>query len=169
MAVSTVQKSNVSGSIQLAIGVSTLDLLYDRGDVAIGPLQARLNSVNAVARRGRFLGLVHGDRIYPTINFSAWITQFSEATGTGDLIDFVLNKDAYSALVSLGGANTPYTFDLSYTVEGTDFGDAADHTFTCHDVHAQLNFTESAEGLQLAFSGTMYGEFTGDIDIDEIA
>lgn len=169
MAVSTIQKSNVSGSLSFAVGATTLLLAYEKGDLSLSDLHHVLNAVTPVERRGKFQGLVHGARVYPTFTFSAWVTQFSEAAAPGDLIDWVLHKDAYSALVSTIGQGLPFTSDLTYTVEGTDFGDAADHTFTMHDVYCMLNYSEAAEGLTLSVSGTVYGEFTGDIDIDEIA
>lgn len=169
MAVSTIQKSNVSGSLSFAVGATSLALLFDKGDLNIADLHAVLNAVAAVERRGKFQGLVHGARVYPTFTFTAWITQFSEATGTGDLIDWVLRKDAYSALVSTIGQGLPFTSDLTYTLEGTDFGDSADHTFTMHDVYLSCSYAEAAEGLTLSVSGTVYGEFEGDIDIDEVA
>lgn len=169
MAVSAIQKSNVSGTITMVNGATTLAAAYDRGDLTIGPLKAVLNQNNPVERRGRFVGLVTGARIYPQLSFSAWLTQFAEASAPGDLIDWILNKDAYSALTSTLGSGTPYTSDMTYKVEGTDFGDAADHTFTTHDVDWTLdNYTETDSGLFIQISGTIYGELSGDIAIDEI-
>jgi hypothetical protein len=165
VAVSQYVKNNTSGLITLLVGATTLDLAYDQGNFQLTGIAAVLNERLPVERRGRFVNLVHGNRTYPQLTFNCWLTQFAEASAPGDAIDWILHKDAYSAITPTWGAGLPWASDLRYTMEGTDFGDASDHTFTCHDVDYSADISEGADGVQLSITGTVYGEIDGDIDV----
>jgi hypothetical protein len=134
-----------------------------------------LNERVAIERRGQFINLAHGARSYPTVSFSCWFTEFGDSgTAPGNILTFLQRTtgSAYASNVStLGsGAKVPYTVDVTYTIEGTDWGDSADHTFTLHDVDFSIDsFTEAPEGCSIALTGTIYGEIDGDLEMDEIA
>ena len=169
MAVSLKHKNNTNASITLVAGATSLLLTLDRGDFSLSGLGHNLNEVIPVERRGKRVGLVTGARRYPTFSFTSWVTQFAAAADPGDLLDFALQKDAYSALVSTLGAGCPFTSDLTYGLEGTDFGDAADHSFTLHDCYYVLDLAEGADGITASVSGTVYGEITGDIALAQVS
>ena len=170
MAVSTKPKGNTSGTLKYVDGTAMtpveLTSSFERGDFKVTGLQAGgdLNEVTPVQRRGVFVGLIKGARTFPQLSWSCWVTQFTEASGTGTDADFLLQQGAYSGNVSTSGTGCPYTIDIDYTVEGTDFGDSADHNVVFADFHADtVDYEEGADGNFLAVSGTVYGAITGDL------
>lgn len=178
MAVSGFVKTNVSGAITLLDGAATpveLTLAFDRGDLSLSTLKEVLNEDVAIERRGRFINSAHGARVYPSISFSCWISAFQDSgVAPGNILTWIQRtaSSAYASLVStLGtGSSVPFACDLRYTLEGTDFGDSADHTFTCNDVQLQIDsFTEAAEGLSVAISGMVRGGITGDLAMAQVA
>lgn len=172
MAVSTVYKTAIDGSIKLLDGTSgtplEITLSYDNGDFSCGPLKDVLNEDVAFERRGKFMGVRAGARIYPTGSFTATMTQFSDATA-GTLADFLLRNGNYSAAVStLGSTAEIYTVDIELTVEGTDHGDAADHTMTLEDCSVRIDSFSEGEPNSFSISFTCYGAITGDLAADEL-
>ena len=175
MAVSGFVKTNVSGSISLADGTGTpltLALLFDRGDLQVTGIKEVLNEDVAIERRGNFINAAHGNRTYPQLSFSSWISQFQAAADPGDIVDWILRQGAYSAAVSTLGAGSkvPFASDVTYNLEGTDFNDSADHDFTLHDVQFNgFDFQESESGLFVSISGIVRGEIDGDLTAAEYA
>lgn len=176
MSVSGFVKTNVSGTIALADGTGTpvtLTLAFDRGDLTVGPLMEVLNEHVYIERRGQRVNVAHGNRVYPQVSFSAWITAFQDSgSAPGDLLTFLLRtaSSAYASNVSTLGSGTkvPYAVDVTYTLEGSDFGDSGDHTFTLHDCLFSIDsFTEAAEGCSISVSAQVFGPITGDIALDE--
>lgn len=179
MAVSGFVKTNTCGAIALADGTSptpvSLTLAFDRGDLSLSNLAPVLNERVVIEARGKFKNLAYGARQYPTVSFSCWVSAFQDSgTAPGNILTF-LQRTAGSAYASndgtLGtGSKIPYTVDVTYTLEGTDWGDSADHTFTLHDVDFSIDsFTEASDGCNVSLTGTVYGEITGDLKMDEIA
>jgi hypothetical protein len=171
MAVSEYAKTDIHGSITLSDGTGTpvtLALSYDMGDLSITGLAEKLNEVTAIQRRGKHVSLAHGARTYPSVSFSAIMTQFTEASAPGTLADFILRRAAYSANISTTNAGGVYTIDIVLTIEGTDFSDAADHTVTLTDVACTLDFAEGAPN-SFSISGQVYGAVTGDLATTEIS
>ena len=166
-------KTSVSGSLQLRDATATpvtLDLAFDRGDLVVGPIKEVMNEDVVIERRGRFVNVAHGSRIFPTSSFSAWFSKFQASNVPGAISDWVLRQGPYAALVStLGsGPKVPFASDAIYTIEGSDFGDSADHTFTLHDVQWTIDsFTEANEGCFFSLSGVVRGEIDGDLTAAE--
>jgi hypothetical protein len=174
---SGIVKTNVSGSFTLSDGTSpaavTLVASFDRGDFALSGFKQILNEDVAVERRGKFVSVAHGNRMYPSVTFSFWVDGFaSSGSAPGTEIEFLMKDGAYASNAStLGtGADVPYAIDIIYTLEGTDFGDSADHTFTLSDVQiTDVSYTEAAEGNSVTVTGTVRGAITGDIAAAQIA
>lgn len=176
-------KTNVSGQISLADGTGTpvtLTLVFDRGDLAISNLKGdHLNENVRIQRRGRHINTAPGNRLYPGVSFSAWLPAFDDSgAAPGDLITWIQRTtgSAYAGLISTtdpsagSGPDIPFAFDLTYTLEGTRFGDSQDHTFTLHDFEVDnFSFNEAAEGISISLTGTVTGEIDGDLDMAEIA
>ena len=146
MAVSTHVKNSTDGSVAFADGTATpvsKTLDYEDGVFALSGFKKVLNAETAYERRGKLCTVRHTTREYPTISLTAKMTQFTDAAN-GTMMDFLTAKagSAYSANVSTLGTGLPYTLDATFTVEGTDFGDSADHTFTCADVLWAIDFSE---------------------------
>ena len=167
MAVSTVTKNWTAGSVTLRDGTSSpvsLALDFDNGDFSISGLAKSLREVSKYERRGSFQTAALAARTYPTGSFTAQMTQFSEASGTGTIADFILQQAAYSANVSTLGSGTalPYTIDIVFAVEGTNFGDSADHTFTLTDCRTTFDFSEGDPNAY-SISFEVLGAVSGDL------
>lgn len=180
MSVSGFVKNNTMGVITLIDGTTPtaieLALAFDRGDLNLsGPLKSVLNENVAVERRGRFINTVHGNRVYPQLSFSCWISAFQDSgTAPGNIWTWIQRTtgSAYAANVStLGtGSLVPFACNLKYDLEGTDVGDSGDHTFTCADVELVIDsFTEAAEGCSVSISGVVRGAITGDLEMAQLA
>lgn len=172
MALTNFVKNNVQGVIVLKDGAGVpnqMTLAFDRGDLSIGPLAWVLNELVKIERRGKFKSANVGARFYPQLSFSAWLAQFTDAAA--DVVaDFMLKRGKFAGNVSKFGSGHPvYAIDLQYTLEGTNYGDTADHTFTATNFVPRLDsFTESIDGNQIAFSGEVLGPITGDLAVAEV-
>jgi len=69
-------------------------------------------------------------------------------------------RGAFSSAVSTLGANAEvYAVKLTLTIEGTDHGDAADHTIVLDDCTCSVDFAEG-DPNSLSVSFTCYGAIT---------
>lgn len=170
MALDSSIKTAIEGSITIADGAAlTHTLEFDTGDFSIGPIRETLNESVPVERRGKFLDLVHGARVYPSGKFTVYLNQFTDATA--DLLtDMVARSGVWAAATSTLGANArKATYNITFAVEATDLGGGADLTFTLHD--CELTIDSITEGIPSTISASfvVYGEITGDIAADEVA
>ncbi|MCP4915429.1 MAG: hypothetical protein GY913_00770 [Proteobacteria bacterium] len=173
MALSTVVKAFGAGSLTLSDGTGTpvtLAVTFDKGDFSASGFEEGLRSVAPAESRGIFKGLYYGDRGYIEGSFTVMHTQFAEGSGTGTPQEFCLNIGAYAANISTGGSVTdtasPYTIDMIFTIEGTDYGDGADSTFTLTHCRCKYDFAEGQPDMG-TFSFTSYGAPTGDLALLE--
>lgn len=162
MAESTFWKNNLQGSVQLLDGTGTpvtLTLSTDRGDLKLTNLSAKLNAPVIQQRRGKFGSLNRGERLFVGVSLSCWVGNIvgSSSSAPGTPFEFVNKLGAYSANVSTLGASREYTFDLKYTIEGTNFGDAADETVTVEDVVATCEWQEAVDGTYFTLTGQGLG------------
>lgn len=173
MAVSTQMKNNTGGAILLKDGTGTpvtLNLTCDRGDYAISGLGPKLNEVVKMERRGKFVTAAYAGRKYPSVSFTCYLTGFTAAAAEGPVSDFVLKRGAYSSNISTLGTGRPYTIDIGYTVEGTEFGDSADHSFITEDcLLTDWSFGESADGSTITLTFDVLGAITGDLALTQIS
>ena len=166
MAVSTIVKNFAAGSLILKDGAGTpasLSVDFDNGDFSLSGLTKDLREVAKYERRGSLQSVAYGARTYPTGSFTAMMTQFTDSSA-GTLADFLLKTGAFSSNVSTQGTGSglPYTVQLVFTVEGTDFGDSADHTFTLDDCRVSLDFYEGdPDSFSVSFE--VLGAITGDL------
>ena len=165
MASSTVVKNFTDGKVTLKDGTGTpisLDVRFENGDFSLDGLAQKLREVVAYQSRGVLNSVRHTARTFPTFSFTAKMSEFTSATANS-LTDALLKKGAFSAAVSTLGANADvYTMDVTFTVEGTNFGDAADHTFIMEDCQMTCAFAEG-DPSQFSIAGTVYGAMTGDL------
>lgn len=183
MSVSSIVKTNVSGTITLIDGTTPtaieLALSFDRGDLNVSGLKEVLNETITVERRGRFVNSAHGNRVYPSFSFSCWLSAFQDSgTAPGNILTWIQRTtgSAYAALVSSlqpgasANADTPFAFDIKYDLEGADFGDSADHTFTLGDCEVlDFTFAEAADGLSVSVNGVVRGAVSGDLEMAQVA
>lgn len=149
MAVSTHVKNFTMTAITLVDGTTptaeSLVVALAQGDLQLEGLEEVLREVSKYETRGVFNSAAYTNKKYPTGSFSVKLSQFTDATN-GTFLDFLRRTGAFSSNVSTLGTGTglPYTIDLDIDIEGTDYGDAADHGLLATDVH--FNAIGFAEG-----------------------
>ena len=136
----------------------TLAVAFTQGDLSVDNLMQGSRGVQAYQTRGA----LHSVRLttveFPTVSFSAMLTDLSDATDQ-TLVDFVLKQNSFSGNTSTLTGSDVYAIKVTLTIEGTDLGDAADHTIVMDDVHFTLAIAEG-EPDTVTLSGTVYGAVT---------
>ncbi len=159
---SAIVKQWTDGSLVLSDGTGspvTLTVDLEVGDMSITGLGESHKDVRPYYSRGSLVSLRKGQDAHPSISFSTLMAALSDASAT-TVSDFLLRRNSYSANISTSTAlGDVYTVDMALTIEGTDFGDGADHVITATDVHVTRDFSEG-EPNTIAFSGTVYGTVT---------
>jgi hypothetical protein len=159
---STQPKNAFKGTISFSDGTGTpvtLAVVFTMGDTNIPTLRQHLNEDVIISARTRFIGLAPGAPSYPQVSFSAYCGNLvgSSNSAPGSPLEFVHGKGAYAANVSTIGANRRMTVDIIVTIEGTDWGDAADETITLEDCRVEVGWQESMDGNVLSFSAVVLG------------
>ncbi len=162
MAISSVVKNFRDGTLLLEDATGTpLDVTvqYEAGDFAGGPFSADRTEIATYLDRGDLGSVRKTNRVFPTGSFTAQITDLSDATEE-TLVDIIKKQNAFAAAVSTLGANADvYTLSITWTVEGTDFGDASDHTLVLDDCHCTIEVSEG-DPSTFTISWTNYGTET---------
>ena len=172
MALSGVIKTGFdSGTIAVADGTGpplSVTVRFDNADFSISGLRDQLRESTQFQGRGKLRSLRKTSRVFPSGSFSIMVAEFSES-GTGTLNDLILGTAAtpYAARASTTTAlGDVMTFDITFTMEGTDQGDAADHTLVLNDCEiTSIDFSEG-EPNSCTYAFTMYGDLGGDLAID---
>lgn len=146
----------------------------DVGDLAIGGLLPGLRASSNYERKGAFKSAGFTTRSYPTVSLSFQFAEFTD-TSSGTLADFIFATSGtpYAARVSTiapSGATAgkiPFACDIVLTIEGTNYGDSADHTITLNDV--KITSFDFAEGdpNSVSLTGEILGAISGDLGITE--
>lgn len=162
MAASTVIKHFTDGTLTLSDGTATpvsLVIPFDTGDLSYSGQQQTQQDVVAYQTRGSLHSVRHAARNFVTGSFSFMVADFSDATDQ-TAIDFLLKLGSYSAnTTTLTNSPEVYAVDLLWTVEGTDHGDASDHSCTMTDIVCTLDMAEG-EPDTVTVSFTCYGSIT---------
>lgn len=165
MPASTVVKNFTDGLLTLKDGTATpitCDVKFDNGDFSISGLSQKLREVVAYQSRGVLNSVRHTARTFPTFTFTCKMSEFTSLTANS-ISDALTKKGAFLAGVStLGASADVWSLDVVLKIEGTNFGDSADHTFTMEDCVMTFDFGEG-DPSQFSISGTVYGAITGDI------
>jgi hypothetical protein len=161
--ISSVVKNFRDGTITITDGTTptaiTMTVEYEAGDFSIDGINEGLTDTTVYLDRGEFGSLRKTNRTFPTFNFSANFTDLSDATNK-TLYDAVRKTGAFAAAVSTLGANADaMTYRVVFTVEGTNFGDSADHVLTMADVRLSASIAEGDPDT-ISISGTVYGAIT---------
>jgi hypothetical protein len=162
MAQSTVIKNFRDGTLVFADNTGTpltMPIVYEAGDFSIDNLNEGLVDTTAYLDRGEFATLRKTNRVFPSFSFTAHMTDISDATDKL-LYDLARKTGAWAAAVSTLGANADaMTYKLTFTVEGTNFGDSADHTLVLNDCRITLSFSEG-DPNSFSVAGIVYGAIT---------
>jgi hypothetical protein len=155
------------GTITIKDGTGTplsCTIRFDNGDFSIDGLKAKLRETNPYQHRGVLSSVRHTTRTFPTGTFTCSMSEFTSAAANS-VSDAVLKNGAFAAAVSTLGANADvYTLDIQITEEGTNFGDAADHTFTLEDCEISMAYNQGDPNT-FSLSFTVYGAVAGDLAI----
>lgn len=149
--------------------------LFD-GSVSISNFSRKQRDVATYEVRGQLKAVRHTNRVYPTFTLTIQMANFSgsvEVDGASETASpaDVFNRagtwaSATSTLpVNLGGSDV-FCVDIDIDVEGTEIGDAEDHSITAHSVRGVVS-TNIAEPGVYTVECTVYEGFTGDISILE--
>ena len=162
MAQSTVIKNFRDGTLVFADNTGTpltLPIVYEAGDFSIDNLNEGLVETTAYLDRGEFATLRKTNRVFPSFSFTAHMTDLSDNTDKL-LYDLARKTGAFASAVSTLGANADaMTYKLTFTVEGTNFGDSADHTLILNDCRITLSFSEG-DPNSFSVAGIVYGAIT---------
>ena len=162
MAQSTVIKNFRDGTLTFTDNTGTplsLPIVYEAGDFSIDNLNEGLVETTAYLDRGEFATLRKTNRVFPSFSFSAHMTDLSDNTDKL-LYDLARKTGAFASAVSTLGANADaMTYKLTFTVEGTNFGDSADHTMILNDCRITLSFSEG-DPNSFSVAGIVYGAIT---------
>lgn len=145
MAISTVVKNFRDGTIVVSDGTGTpltVTVQFENGDLSLSGTNQGNYEHTKYLDRGELGSIRKTNRMFPTGSFTCQMTDLSDATDR--LIWDIVNKTgAFTAAVSTLGANADlYTLKVVLTVEGTNFGDSADHVLTMNDCRCSIDFAE---------------------------
>lgn len=162
MAMSNVIKNFRDGTLVFADNTGTpltLPIVFEAGDFSIDNLNEGLVETTAYLDRGEFATLRKTNRVFPSFSFTAHQTDLSDATDKL-LYDLARKTGAFASAVSTLGANADaMTYKLTFTIEGTNFGDSADHTIQLNDCRITLSFSEG-DPNSFSVAGIVYGAIT---------
>ena len=136
MAESTITKTKRDGTITIEDGTTPTPLSYtvafEAGDLA---LTIAGRTVNLFLDRGEITDppqIRYGDDQPMTLAFTAQLRDVSDATDVTLPAILMDTGIVGSTWVGRGGSTREVkTFKITWTIEGTDHGDAADHTIEC--------------------------------------
>lgn len=160
MAESTQPKNFTNGTLTITAGsLAAYTVAVEQGNLSISGLVAAQKEAILVEDRGVFSTLIPGKQVYPQITFTAYLRDLTDATDI-TLVGICLRLGAHVAATSTLGANRPYTTDFLWTMDGTSFGDSANHTVTLEDVRwSDVSFAEGDINT-VTMTGTAYGALT---------
>lgn len=162
MAISSVVKNFRDGVLLVEDGTGTplaVTIQFEAGDFSLSGLNQSNTEATTYLDRGELGSVRKTSRTFPTFSFSAHMTDLSDATDK--LIWDAVNKTgAFSAAVSTGGtASDVYMLKVTLTIEGTNFGDSADHVIIMNNCHLAIDFAEGDPNT-FTLNGTVYGAIT---------
>jgi hypothetical protein len=163
MAISSTIKNFRDGVLLIGDGTTPtpidITIQYEAGDFSIDGLNEGLVETTAYLDRGVFATLRKGNASFPTFTFSAHFTDLSDSTSK-TIYDVVRKTGAFASAVSTLGANADaMTYKLTWTCEGTNFGDSADHVLVLNDCRLSVSIAEG-DPTSFSVSGTVYGAIT---------
>lgn len=177
MALSNVVKTQYdAGVLKITDGTSGTALVhtlrFDQANFGASGLKPGDNNraTKVYQSRGVVRSIRKGERTFPSGSVSLMLTEFSE-TGTGTILDMLAGTSGtpYATRVSTTATiGDVFTADLSFTMEGTTYGDAADHEIILEDCDFTVDIAEGDPNA-LTINYTCYGAVSGDISIPATA
>jgi hypothetical protein len=162
VAESNIVKNFRDGTLSLLDGTGTpvtYTITCEQGDLKVGGqnFSGKSYEVSVTEDRGEVCALRKTNRKYPTFSFSVYFRAFTGVSGSGTVKDFLLFRNAYSANTSTTTLGDVKTIDIKLAIEGTDLGDAVDHTTTLEDCIIDAVDFEEGDPNRLMVSGRVVG------------
>ena len=161
MAISSVAKNFRDGTVTIADGAAlNMTLNYTGGDFSVNGLVQGQTEVAKYMNRGAFFSARKTTQTFPTFSFTAILTDVSDGTNK-TLQDAFLKLGAWASAQSTLGVNADvYTLNLTWTIEGTDHGDPADHEVVMGNCRVtDLSMSEGDPDM-INISGEILGSIT---------
>jgi hypothetical protein len=159
MPISAVVKNFRDGTITLSDATTPTPLSvivqYEAGDFSITGLSQGNLEATTYLDRGDLGSVRLTSRTFPTFSFTAHMTDLSDATNK-TLWDAVNKTGAFAAAVSGITGSDVYGLKVLLSVEGTNFGDATDHSLELNGCHLTIDFSEG-DPNSFSLNGTVYG------------
>lgn len=144
----TILMEDASGSpIQLTVQ-------YEDGDFAIDEMQAGYMETEILQDRGVDWQIVETREQRLTFTFTAYATDLADNTEK-TIPDACMKTGAFSAGVSVFGANRPWGLKLTYTQEQTNYGAGADSVITITKFRPSWSYAEAGTG-KFTIKGTIF-------------
>lgn len=160
MAISSVVKNYRDGKLVFSDATTptplTFEVQYEAGDLSFTGIVADQTETTTYLDRGELGSLRLTQRTFVTGSFTAHMTDLRSAEKT--LLALATWTGPFATAVkSLAGSDVKTWKTAVWTVEGTNFGDGADHVLTAGDVH--ITSLDISEGDPNSFSVnfTVYG------------
>jgi len=154
-----IPKNFRDGTVVVNDGSATplsLPIAFIQGDFSISGEEAGNTEHSAYQSRGVLIGLRKTSALFQSGSFSLILSEFTLASG-GTLLDMIKGTGAFASRRSTTEAKGDVmTFDLVWTIEGTDLGDSSDHVATMSDCHLTFDIGEGDPNT-ISCSFTCYG------------
>lgn len=159
MAASTVIKNFRDAVIKVEDGTTPTPLLVtislEAGDFSLTGMTEGLTDVTTYLDRGELGSVRKTNRSFPTFSLSCHMADLSDSSDK--LIWDAINKSgAFASAVSTISGSDVYGLKVTITIEGTNFGDAADHVIILNGCHMSVDFSEG-DPNSFSISGTVFG------------
>ncbi len=159
MAASTVIKNFRDGTILFADGTTptplSVTVTLEGGDFSLTGLNQGNLEATTYLDRGDLGSVRLTSRSFPSFSVTCHMADLSDATDK--LIWDAINKTgAFSSALSTITGSDVYGLKITLTIEGTNFGDAADHTIVMNGCHCTIDFSEGDPNT-FTISGIVYG------------
>ena len=154
MPVSTVLKNFTDGLVTFVDNTGapiSAALKYDNGDFSVSGMRVGMQVTTRYQGRGVFRGSRLGEFEPLAFTITCQMADFTAATGSVNPLDIMRKAGPFALAVSKYGANAQLmAYNLVFSVEGTNFGDSADHTLTL--ANCEIETIDFAEGDPNSFS-----------------
>ena len=159
MAASTVIKNFRDGVVSFADGTTptplSVTVTLEGGDFSLTGLNQGNTEATTYLDRGDLGSVRLTSRSFPAVSMTCHMADLSDATDK--LIWDIVNKTgAFSAALTTITGSDVYGLKITLTIEGTNFGDTADHTIVMSGVHCTIDFSEG-DPNSFSISGIVYG------------
>jgi len=160
MSISAVVKNFRDGSLVVSDATTptpiTLTVQYEAGDFSLTGSNEGNSETTVYLDRGELGTLRKTNRSFPSGSFTAHFTDIRSAEKTLWALATWSGPFA-TAVQSIAGSDVKTYKTLVWTVEGTNFGDAADHVLTLNDVRIDSVDVSEGDPNSYTINFTVYG------------